>query len=258
MPEDTIIAPLETATDDFDKQLDDLIKESAPAKDAAVPDDPKSEEPTGEGDASSPSPILKALDAITDDTKPEEKPSELTSEQKEILEAVPSKERVEQLYTVAEGYKNFTGAFESGKFDQVEAMFQDWNPKAWEGLLEHVYAKKVASGEWVDRYVSEADKDPAKQSQRRMQQQINELQSQLKQRSSQEENNASSERQNRIVRSYVDHIDGLFDKIEFSKADRRYVAADINNLVSSNAKVRDAVNAGNVAAVNVLFKKAVR
>src|SRR2546428_187713 len=84
------------------------------------------------------------------------------------------------------------------QFDEVEAMFQDWNPKAWEGLLEHVYAKKVASGEWVDRYVNEADKDPAKQSQRRMQQQINELQSQLKQRSSQEENNAASERQNRI------------------------------------------------------------
>lgn len=202
---------------------------------------------------------LAALETI-EEPKPDEAPkSTLTAEQERILTLVPSSQVAEQVQQTVTNYNNFTSTFASGNYEAVEGMLEAWNPAALEGFLEHIYAKRVASGEWVDRWIADKEGDPTtNKAVSRLERQIQQLQSELKGRSTQEQQQVQQARANQVFADYNAHVDGLFDKIKFAAGDRKWVATDLKERVSNSPQVKQAVLAGNMTAVNSLFKQAVR
>lgn len=182
-----------------------------------------------------------------------------TAEQEQILRTFPDVQTAQQISSLATGFQNFSAAFEGGKFDSVEQMFENWNKDAYDAFTEYLYNKHVANGSWVDRWISEKEGNPAAtQGVRRLEQQISALRSQLEGQNQARATQAQTEANNRVQAAYDGHINSLFDKIEFSPADRRWVMADINNRVGASMAVRQAVQGGNLAAVNKIFKDAVK
>jgi hypothetical protein len=223
--------------------------ESAKADEGTPPDPPQAEDP------------LSLLEKIEE--KPAEAPQEakLSPEQEQVLKLVPDPQTAQQLAQVADGYFTFTEAFNKGNFAAVEQMFETWNPAAFDGFLDYIYEKKVASNEWVDRWVQQKEGKGNPQLDKGMQnlqRQIQSLQNQLANRNQTETTQATQAEQNRIVTAYVGHLDSLFDQINFSKSDRKWVEADIHNRLSQSPAVQAAVKAGQTGAVNGIFKAAVR
>lgn len=258
----------ETAELTFDQQLEALRpKEVVPDAKAEAPTDvlitpalelgekPAEAKPAEET-------LEQKLEKITAETEP--KPAEepkLSPEQQQILQAVPNVQTAQQLTQVAANYQNFTGAFERGDFEGVESMIEGWNKNASDGLKEHFYQKYVASGEWVDRWIADKENPGSKavtHEIKTLRQQLDELKSTHAQRTQQETTQREQQENAAVSQRYQAHLTGLFDQIEFSAADRRWVMADINAKVAGNTAVRTAIQNGNTAAVNAIFKSAVK
>lgn len=252
----------------LDQQLEALANET---KDSGASASDKPGDKPGEGsspDASQedgPKDILGKLDEIDPQPKEGETPKEepqLSEEQQKIFEAVPDLKTAETLYAVAEGYQNFTDALAQGKFENVEKMIEAHSPQAHEGLMEHIYQTKMT--EWIDRWIAEkeAEKDgksaPMVKGMTALQRQVKALETKLAERDTNNRQAEDSARQDGIVRAYVSHIDSLFDKIEFSPADRPWITSEIHNRVAADPKVKQAINSGNPAAVNKIFAATVR
>ncbi len=202
---------------------------------------------------------LTALDKITEDTIPEVKTPALTPEQEQIFRAIPTAAEAQRVAGLADSYTNFTGAFERGDFPAVEQMFQAWKPEVYSQFLDHIYNQKVASGEWVDRWIQEKEvPNPVRNLLTPLQREIAELKADRDNRKKGEMTAQQYNQQTKVAADYTRHIDGLFDQIKFSAADRRWVTADLNNRVMQDSRVRAALNSGNMPAVNGLFKQAVR
>ncbi len=202
---------------------------------------------------------LTALDAIKEDTIPEPPKATLTPEQEQIFRAIPDAATAQRVVGLADSYTNFTGAFERGDFPAVEQMFQAWKPEVYSAFLDHIYNQKVASGEWVDRWIQEKEvPNPVRSLLTPLQKQVAELQAELKTRKTGEQSAQQYNQQMKVTADYIAHVNSLFDQIKFSATDRKWVTADLNNRVMADARVKAALNAGNMPAVNGLFKQAVR
>ena len=267
----------EIAEPSLDQQLEELFGTSAPAgapgKDAlsesgttppAVASPPAVKPASGETDpnaeAQETDPLIQALEGIEEEAKPDEtqKP-QLSDDQAQILQVVPTIQTAQALYTTAENYRNFTQAFEGGKFDQVEQMFSKWNQPAFDAFLNHIYTKKVASGEWVDKFIAEQEGQGQQHSAiTSLQRQIQELQNSLKEKETNNEQQALTQRQKQTFAAYNQHVHSLFEQIKFSEADRPWVVATLNNKVVSDPKLLSAVKTGNMTAVNSAFKEVVK
>lgn len=252
----------------LDQQLEAILSSDAPASASGKGTTPKpdtkppvatsppaaDQTPAGEAD-----PLEEALKAIEDE-KPEEKQvPAISDEQQQILRAIPDAATAANLYGVVQNYSNFTNAFESGEYAKVQGMFEAWNPAAFDGFLEHIYAEKVASGEWVDRFIAEQE-GTGKQHQgmKTLERKIQNLESQLNQRTQGTQQAQKQTQEQQSFAAYNTHVNALFDQIKFSAADRRWVANDLNARIVSDPKVLAAIKNGNVAAVNSVFKTAVR
>ncbi len=138
-------------------------------------------------------------------------------------------------------------------------MFQAWKPEIYNQFLDHIYNPKVASGEWVDRWIQEKEvPNPVRSLLTPLQKQVAELQAELKTRKTGEQSAQQYNQQMKVAADYTAHVNGLFDQIKFSATDRKWVTADLNNRVMADPKVKAALNSGNMPAVNGLFKAAVR
>ena len=250
----------------LEQQLEALAKETneSSVKDDTTPAGGDGVPPTDasqSGDA--PDPLFAKLDELDKDPapKPEEGPK-LTADQEKILTAVPDVKTAETLYQVAEGYQNFTDALKGGKFQDVDQMIQSFSPEAHEGLLEYLYKANIDG--WVERWIAEkeAAKDgktaPVLKGLGALQTRINQLEQQLKNRSNQEQQQQSNAQFETSVQNYSNHLDGLFDRIEFSANDRPWVLSVIHNRVAADPQVKEAIRNGNPAAVNKIFAGAVR
>ncbi len=250
-----------------DQELEALLaptKSAAPAagepppKTVASPPEAAAETPAGDED-----PLLKALNEIKDgeETPAEEGKGALTQDQQQILQAIPDIQTATNLYGVVENYKNFTDSLEAGRFDDVEAMLSTWNKDVIDGWLEHIYEKKVASGEWVDRFIAETGgSKPEAGEIRKLKNDVKALRDSLTEK---ETRNTKAQQQqvqqqtaNKALTDYNTHVEGLFEQIGFSKADRRWVLNDINKQLVQNPEVLAAVKAGKPAAINKIFKAA--
>ncbi len=254
----TPAAPAAATEPTLDQQLEALGETPvapgatpAPAANAAPP------VPSTEGAATDP---LAALEAITEETIPATPAkAALTPEQERVFSIIPTAAEAERVAGLASSYSNFTGAFERGDFPAVEQMFQAWKPDTYAQFLDHIYQQKVASGEWVDRWIQEKEvPSPVSRLLTPLQRQVTDLQNQLKARTTQEQTGQQEQARQKVTADYLAHVNGLFDQIKFSAADRRWVTADLNNRVMQDARVKAALNAGNMPAVNGLFKAAVR
>lgn len=234
----------------LEQQLEALKTETTPAAEATPPEGtPPAEatppaEPTIEDK-------LKEIDEAPTETKPT-----LSNEQQQILNVIPNVQTAQQLATLANGYTNFTQTFERGQFGETLNMLQQWNPQATDAFMEHIYQTKIT--EWVDRWIADKEGNPTvHKGMQSLEAKISQLQSQLNQRNQQETEQQRQTRQAQIGQQYQSHLKGLFDKINFSEHDRRWVTADINSRVGADNAVLQAVNSGNMQAVNAIFKKAV-
>jgi len=264
----------ETSTElSIDQQLDQLFKDTG-SPDPALSPDPKAELGTKAQPATSPAepakpegetpteedPIEKALKEIEDpkEDPPEVKPT-LTPEQQTIFKAIPDAQTAVQLLKTVENYSNFTSAFEARDFKNVETMFTNWDKDAYEAFLDHVYAQKVASGEWVDRFIAEQEgRGTEHKGMKALEQKIAKLEGKLteKERGNQRETQAAESE--RVFSEYNKYVDGLFDKISTPKGDRRLIALDLKERVANDPKVIEAVRKGNMTALHGMFKTAVR
>ena len=258
----------ESAESVMDAELATLLgAESKPAASAAAVTAPKGaagETPpavaspaAGETPAGEEDPLLKALDEIEEEpeVKPEEKPA-LSTDQQAVLEAIPDIKTATNLYNVVQNYHTFTGALESGKFNDVESMLTEWNPKVLEAWVEHVYEKnKVA---FVDRFIAENDpaRGPENKALTALQKEFNQLKTQLEDKKKVSVQEEAQTRVQQSFQAYNVFVNDLFDKINFNKADRRWVTADLNNRVAADPKVLAAVKSGDTKKVIPLFKAA--
>lgn len=260
----------ETAESTLDADLATLLGTSKPAAPAVVADKGATPDLSAKpAAAASPQPVetpteedplLAALDAIEEEkeAKPEEGKAGVSEEQQEILKVIPTATAAVELYNVAQNYKNFTDTLQSGKFSDVESMLKDWNPDVLDGWLEHVYKQKVASGEWVDRFIAESEgKGPDKEV-TKLKREMAELKASLTEKKAANTQSDAQKQLQESFQNYNKHIDGLFDKINFNKADRRWVTADLTTRISADPKVLAAIKGGNASAANKLFKDACR
>lgn len=217
---------------------------------ALAPEAPKAE-PTLEDK-------LKALD---DGTPPTPETPKLSPAQEQILKIIPTPEVAQQMSEMVSGYQALSGALERHDFDTFERMVTGWNPAVWDSLLEHVYQKHLGGNkesEWVGRWIAEMEGNaPMHQGMTALQRQVAQLQAKLDQREQQETSQSQQARTRAIQADYNRHLESLFDKIEFSKDDRRWVANDIKARVEADRGVLEAIYSGNIKAVNRIFKDAV-
>ncbi len=262
---DTVVAPIPsegTPELSLEQQLEALKSPTLDAgetpPDTAPPGvvpDPAASPAQGEG--GDPSTELEAaLEKIAID-KPVETKDGLTPAQQQVLATVPTPEIAQTLHAYAESYHNFTTAFEKGNFAGVDQMFKAWNPQAYDAFLEHVYTQKVESGEWVDRWITNTE-NPVNKPINALRKEIDALKNQLTQRSEGESQAQVQARAAQTATAYRGYVDGLFDQIDFSPADRRWVADALHNKVATDPTLFKAVSNGQFNAVNGLFAQVVR
>lgn len=268
------------AEDTLDQQLEALLGSGAPAPESgkgASPNPDKAQPPAASPAAASQTlgpdgkpvavpdtadPLLTALDGIKDETPAADDKSkpQLSEEHQQILRVIPSAEAAVNLHRVAENYTNFSTAFEQGRFDEVETMFKNWNSDAYDRFLENIYAKHVASGEWVDRFIDEHDGTGGKTHKtiRALEQKIASVQTQLREKDQTAEQQRASAAQQQAFTAYNTHVHSLLEQIKFNPNDRTWVVAALNARVANDPQILTEIRNGNVNAVNSLFKTTIR
>jgi hypothetical protein len=204
---------------------------------------------------------LEAALGEIDKDKSEEKTdplSVLSAEQRDILDLVPSKAILDKVSSYAEGYKTFTETLGKGNYDEALDMLQRHNPRALEGLMEHLYNKHVTSEEWINRWLAEKENGPVNKTVRSLEGRIQQLESMLQQQATSNKQNSEQVRMGMAAQQYGAHLKTLFDRIKLPEVDRRYVIADINAQVQGNQAIRGQILSGNPKAVNAIFTQTVR
>lgn len=262
-------ATLTSLEESTEQELNALFSENketaapaAGAGDSSSKQDQPVASPAGPAKADEEDPLLKALGEIEDSEpkqieKKDGEPSSLTDDQKAVLDVIPDVESAKNLYHLVGQYQNFTDALSDGKFDNVENMLKEWKPEVLDAWLEHVYMTRVASGDWVDRFINENDPKKGEENKEltKLQKKLAALESQIKDKDEVKVKNSAAEKQTASFQAYNQHIDSLFDKINFNQADREWVVSSLNQKVAADPKVLEAVKSGNVKAVNTIFKQ---
>lgn len=251
----------ETATLTMEQELDALLNPAAPKAPepdkGATPEAGTEPPPSASGEGAPPEdPLLKALDEIKEDEPAKEEPkSALTSEQQQVLTAIPDAKTAEYLLNVHNAQVNFQNTLESGDFAKTEAMFKDFSPSAYDKLLEGVYEKYVASGEWVDRFIAEKEGRGQEHSAlKSVQKELNDLKNQLNEKKTVSSADAAKEADRKAFAGYGEYITKLFDQINFNPADREYVTAKLNATLATDPALIAEIRKGNYSAVNKTFK----
>lgn len=249
-----------------DQQLEALLNPK-PAAPAAAPDKgatpeagktPAQVASPAPGETPAEDPLLKALDAIEEE-KPEDPPvaPKLSTEQEQILRAVPDVNTVTRLYQTVENYTNFAGAFESGKFEEVEGMFKHAMPTQFDSFLDHIYEKNIEA--WVDRFIAEQEgRGTEHKGVKVLEQKLAKLQAQIDQAGKPDLEAEAVRRQQQSFTQYNTHVESLFEGLNFAKKDRKYVKATLDAAVVADPKLITAIRSGNTKAVNGLFKTVLR
>ncbi len=220
---------------------------------------PSSEE-TGDED-----PLLKALESLDEEDGEKKEASEegdeeakpnLSSDQQAVLEAIPDIETATNLYSVVRNYNTFTTALAEGKFEDVESMLGDWNPDVIEKWTEYIYKKHGES--FVDRFINENDPNAPKENKDivALRKTVTALQEAISEKKKTNVQQTEAEKQQSSFQAYNKTVDAWFDKIEFSKNDRRWVTADLNQRIAADPKVLAAIKGGDPKAAKALFKTA--
>lgn len=268
MAEETV-----TAEPTLEAELEAFLgttKSAAPA--AAVVEDgtkpkpdakaPPVASPEGSNKPAEADPLLAALEAIEEESVPDETPagdkSGITADQKAVLDAIPSIEVATKIYEVAQNYSNFTDALAKGRFTDVESMLEQWNPEVLDNWYEHIYQKKIASGEWLDRYLDETAGKGKSKDLVKLEREVKTLKQSLDTKNETETKTTAEQSRQQNLTKFQTHVEGLFDQLNFSKPDRRWIIADLKIQIAGNPKVLAAIQAGNPKAVNPLFKAAIR
>lgn len=257
-----------TAEETMDSQLEALkesIKPSAAATPPAVPAPAPVTAPTETTEPAVPpaapvTPAVDPLDAklatITDETVAEPKAPSLTDDQQQVLSIVPNVRALSQLNQQAQSYQQLDNVLANRDFAALEQMMA---PEVLSDFKEYLYKKHVASEEWIARWVKDKEGNPAINTELTQQQrQIQALQARLDAQESQKHQQSQQATRQQIETAYRGHIKGLFDRIEFSEADRRWVAADIDQRVGRDPRLLAEINNKNMAAINAVFKTAVK
>jgi hypothetical protein len=192
----------------------------------------------------------------------EEKPS-LSSEQQEILAAIPSKQVMETVSSLAQGYNRFVGAFRQGNFEGVLQEMQAFAPAEFDSFMEHLYQTRVVANEadpnnWVNKWIAHKEGRGNNPEVNALKQQLAAIQQQLQQRSHQEQQTLTQQQTAQIQQNYTNHIKGLFDQIKRPEGDRRWIQNEINLAVSRDPAAMQAVTRGDLKAINKHFAAAVR
>lgn len=256
--------PEETLTLEQELEQFKTANTPAPPESPAVPATPAATEtpapPTPETTAAPETPVEPTLEdklkAIEDAPAEPPKPV-LTDAQQQVLAIVPTVESLNELRTAANQLGQLSDKLSRRDFAGFESML---DTAALTDFHEYVYQKFVApkDSEWVARWIAEHEGRGGNRSEiKRLETEIANLRQAHEQRQTSEQQREQAAATQRIQQSYNSHLTSLFDKIEFSKDDRRYVAADIKMRVESNPAVLNAIYSGNVAAVNKIFKEAV-
>lgn len=213
-------------------------------------------------------PLEAALDALEEkpaekpgEQKPAEKPAEpqLSSEQQTILKHIPDVQTAVHLHQTAQNYDAFTSTFESGNYDNVVKMFETWNPKAFEGFLEHIYEKNI--DEWTDRWVEEKEgRGTTNKELRELKQTVRQLQAKQNAPAARapQQDNSNVEAAQRSFKAYDTFVDGLFTQIKFNETDRPYVKAALGEAVVKDPALLAAIRNGDLKVVIPKFKNVVR
>lgn len=182
---------------------------------------------------------VKALDAI-EEPKTEESISAANIDQL-LAEVTP----------VMDGYQNFTKAFEGGNFEGVEQMLEQFAPEAHQAFMNHLYSKYI--DKWTDRWVEEKEgkRDPRVNV---LHNEVEKLKEALSLRAQQEQFQQTQAQLAQIAREYKTHVEGLFDKVNFSKSDRKWVTAEINNQIAADPRLVQAIRGGKFGGVAKVFK----
>lgn len=232
---------------------------SAPSGDTATPEaaspsELPAPETKEEAPAAEPSDIDKKLAEIPDAPEvKEEAKSPLTDIQQQILAAFPNPETATQVVTESGYFQQLNTALQNNDFETVEQMFA---PEALEGFKEHFYQKYAT--EIVDRWIAEKEGTaPVQKGMSALERKIAQLEQRLAERDNAAVKETQQAQRQRLTSEYNTHLNSVFDRFNFSPADRRYVAADITDQVSRDPRLMSAYQSGNMAALNTVIKKAI-
>lgn len=238
----------------LDQELEALKTPAAavpPVPDSA-PETPSVVPPSGEP-AAEVNPLEEQLKAIPDET-PVETPK-LPEAQQKILDTFTTPEAAQQAQTEAGYFQELNSALVSGDYNRVDQMFA---PEAHEGYLNHIYEKYVKSGDWVDRWIAEKEGTaPVHSGIKQLQAQISALQAERQREKQGQTSQQQSQRNAETNKAFSTHIESLFDKINFSAKDRRWVAADITNRIAQDKNAMEAYSNRSFGQLNRIFKTAV-
>src|SRR4030095_9476045 len=189
---------------------------------------PPVEPPVGETPAPEAKPLEEQLKEIPDETPPET--PKLTDSQQQILSTFETPEAAKEAQTNASYYQELNTALVSGNYDLVDQMFA---PEAHEGYLNHIYEKHIT--EWVDRWIAEKEGSaPIHTGLKAMQNRIAQLEAERQREKQGQSSQQQQQRQVETNKAFSSHLESLFDKINFSAADRRWVASDITARIAQD------------------------
>lgn len=255
MAETTESAPAEQLT--LEQELTTYLNPEETTPEEKPAEEAKTEETPAEVKTEAPTDIEKALAEIPDapEVKDEEKPA-VSPEQQEILAAFPNKEVAQGVLRESQIFQQLNTALQNSDYDTVEQLFDG---KALEGFLEHIYTKHVASEEWINRWIAEKEGTaPVHKGMSALEQKLARLEAKLAEKDSETSKQSQQKFEADLRQSYFTHVDGVFNKFNFSPADRRYVLADISGKISSDPQLLAAYRSGNMQALNTIIKTSIR
>jgi hypothetical protein len=251
------VATTPVAEPTLEEQLKTLLE--PPVKESPETPAPPAPETTPPAEEVKAEPSLDEQLKEIEDTPAVPETPKLSAEQEQILKIIPSAQAAQAMSEQVSGYQAFTGALQSGNYAAVENMLTEWNPAVLEGWMEHVYQAKVSSGEWVDRWIADKEGNPSQRAaQTAAERRIAALEAKIARDQEERTRQEQSAQHSRTASALVKHIDTLYDKISFAPADRKIVSEVVYNRINGDPATLAAIRNGNVAAVNSIWKNAVR
>lgn len=245
-----------------------------PEEDAAEPETPETpeppatEQPKPETSVSATPPTgtraeaaeqdLSALDALIEaDRKAAETPAEkpaVSSEQQQILSAIPNLEVARDLGTKAQTFMALDDAVRKGDYGAIEHVFA---PQAWHGLLEDLYIKHIEK--WVERYVEEKENGGTRRPDpelARLRTEWDEFQKEREAHRKAAETQAveqSVAERNKAVHA---HVDALLDAVQVTDPyEKRTLRGQLREFLAENPQAAAQVRHGKFAALSLEFRR---